>query len=1292
MRSKLLATAITLTLFLSILIPAGSAKAAVIGEFECFPAVLMLRGSDEHTLKDNEGNTPVYKKNGFDQVATNGNEGETIGRLLSEFVSKTDPTETVSKVRFIGVEYDALSVPGLPVTNGAQGDKQSLDIFDHLLKYDESYRQGAKKVLSIINDDEMRGCNTKYLLVGYSQGVISVRIAMHLLDNDTDKIFGSYVIGDPFQKANGAQSGRQKSLANTSSDTYGVGNVAATTLSVSLLNPIFYPVVPLVESYRNDKTFADPLIYQDSQTSGQFSRSLCHEYDPVCGPKPGFEMGNHMNYFLAQADIDHEIDAFDSQVQLLANSSPSDTSHRTRVLKGTVAVDGRVTYNVVNSVPGSIYNLNQDDKCYWDIDSDGIEESISAELNPDSGSTDCRNVDFVHTESPAEMTVRIVDSFGITHMRSIEVEEVSREIIENAYKLDPDKWYQLRPVENDSKCLGFTGQDNYENVSVGVQASILNCENTTPTDFTEKSALAKQTFKAEPHHASNYPGEWDEFGTRLAWGYDDDYNMDSPNSFETSGPLGLQMNDNYSSHHFEPHLAKIENGIPYYFIRHRDGNCVTVDDFEKVNINWACDGYPERQLFSATAIDGDFGNLSLEKDATAPSSVQNLTVSDIRLGYAELHWDNSVDDRLGEVEYEVYSKNDDVETLLTTTADTSTSLALETAYHVNKTFVIKSIDASGNRSAGEEISFDTFSQLRMPDAPTLESMSDLGDEVVINLPYNQDEAIEKMAVYRNGEFLGFSDDGLYSDSGLTAGLGYAYSYKTITSYGLYSPMSWQLWVEPRNNIAPSAPSNLSLNWQDLSSVFMNWTPAEDDTDSNLTYYIYRDGVRLESSYYAQTNEGADFSAVPGSTHIYTIQAEDSYGNLSAASNELSVTIPELDTTPPTAPTDLSVLMRDGNTLYLSWTPGQDDSNGQLFYNLYRDGVKLTENYTAQDSWAADYDVTVGSTYVYTATVTDSSGNESGFSEPLVVTIEEDTGEEPDVNAPTKPQLQLNDVQADNANFSFYSEDDQGIAYFEIYRDGVQIGTTYDYFYYDSPLTPDTTYEYTVVATDNSGNVSEISDPLVVTTSVGVDPNAPVPAVESIYSQYVVHNAIQFGWSINNQTGLTYYYDVYRNGVLVAENRSYNPYAEGINTDPFTYTDLGLEPDTTYTYQIVIKKQNGESSPMSTPLSLHILPAPTSSSDEVRPSGVAMTIATNEYGLGIRWTPAVDDVAVASYKIYRDDVLLHTVTVNGTNHGNFYDDVTAVGSPEGTAYSYKIVVVDSSGNENAISLPMEVIVY
>jgi chitodextrinase len=70
----------------------------------------------------------------------------------------------------------------------------------------------------------------------------------------------------------------------------------------------------------------------------------------------------------------------------------------------------------------------------------------------------------------------------------------------------------------------------------------------------------------------------------------------------------------------------------------------------------------------------------------------------------------------------------------------------------------------------------------------------------------------------------------------------------------------------------------------------------------------------------------DSSVFPGAEYSYRVQATDAAGNLSSYSNVASVTTPSAaDTTPPTAPADLSATAVSATQINLSWTGSTDDT-------------------------------------------------------------------------------------------------------------------------------------------------------------------------------------------------------------------------------------------------------------------------------------------------------------------------------------------------------------------------------
>src|SRR6266516_6041468 len=98
----------------------------------------------------------------------------------------------------------------------------------------------------------------------------------------------------------------------------------------------------------------------------------------------------------------------------------------------------------------------------------------------------------------------------------------------------------------------------------------------------------------------------------------------------------------------------------------------------------------------------------------------------------------------------------------------------------------------------------------------------------------------------------------------------------------------------------------------------------------------------------------------------------------------------------------------------------------------------------------------------------------------------------DSTPPTQPiNLQGNAVSPIRVDLTWSpSTDDSGSVSYEILRDGTQIETSGAASFSDTSVLPNTTYTYTVVAVDPSGNTSPPSDPAQVSTPADTTPPSP----------------------------------------------------------------------------------------------------------------------------------------------------------------------------------------------------------
>ncbi len=190
-----------------------------------------------------------------------------------------------------------------------------------------------------------------------------------------------------------------------------------------------------------------------------------------------------------------------------------------------------------------------------------------------------------------------------------------------------------------------------------------------------------------------------------------------------------------------------------------------------------------------------------------------------------------------------------------------------------------------------------------------------------------------------------------------------------------------------------------------------------------------------------------------------------------------------DTQAPTVPTGLSGNAVSASQIDLSWT-ASNDNVGVTGYEVRRDGVLITT--TANTSFS-DTGLTASTGYAYTVAARDAAGNVSAQSAAVNVT----TQASPDTQAPTVPTgLNGNAISSSQIDLSWTaSTDNVGVTRYEIQRNGVTVGTSTTTSYRDSGLAANTSYSYTVAASDAAGNVSAASNPVLVTTRTAPPPTS-----------------------------------------------------------------------------------------------------------------------------------------------------------------------------------------------------------
>ena len=181
--------------------------------------------------------------------------------------------------------------------------------------------------------------------------------------------------------------------------------------------------------------------------------------------------------------------------------------------------------------------------------------------------------------------------------------------------------------------------------------------------------------------------------------------------------------------------------------------------------------------------------------------------------------------------------------------------------------------------------------------------------------------------------------------------------------------------------APSAPTSLAASSITETTLLLTWN-ASTDNIGVTGYDIYKDGSLLTST----TSISYGVMGLTASTsYTFVVTAKDAAGNTSANSNTVNSTT--VDTTDPTTPTGLSASNTTQTSTDLTWSASTDNV-GVTGYDIYKDGVLLAS--TSSTSYSVS-GLTASTSYAFTVSAKDASGNTSGVSNTANVTTQNNGG-------------------------------------------------------------------------------------------------------------------------------------------------------------------------------------------------------------------------------------------------------------------------------------------------------------
>lgn len=410
----------------------------------------------------------------------------------------------------------------------------------------------------------------------------------------------------------------------------------------------------------------------------------------------------------------------------------------------------------------------------------------------------------------------------------------------------------------------------------------------------------------------------------------------------------------------------------------------------------------------------------------------------------------------------------------------------------------------------------------------------------------------------------------YEDLKLENETTYYYRVVGYDYFGMTSAYTKTLSAIPSDESAPRMPDLIEAKSGE-KSVLLNWEVYDPKRISHFNLYrAYKYDVE---SGYTQINTTpisvttTNFEDIPSETGLYYYKLEGVGHNGKTTMTKSN--FGELrDFTPPAIPTGLKIFAESGK-FKLEWN--QNTEGDFMGYWVYRTTTPDSKMYTlinakpqAENSFEDKLPKQAKNAFRYYVMAIDTNENISDKSEIVI-------GKMPDVVAPAAPFLKFARVADSTINLEWQSALTKDIQNFIVLREvngkidtAASLGNT-KFSITDQPPF-NTAINYTVLAIDSSGNVSEASNSISAYVKM-------IKAAEKVTDFELTSNVesqqVSLKWELKNASELKGFI-IYR---TVAGTKSWMPTSSLLKEG--SYDDSSVKKGKSYEYQIRTYAQNGQ---------------------------------------------------------------------------------------------------------------------
>jgi chitodextrinase len=370
---------------------------------------------------------------------------------------------------------------------------------------------------------------------------------------------------------------------------------------------------------------------------------------------------------------------------------------------------------------------------------------------------------------------------------------------------------------------------------------------------------------------------------------------------------------------------------------------------------------------------------------------------------------------------------------------------------------------------------------------------------------------------------------------------------------------------------PTQPGTPVVAKIDSTKLFISWDASTDDKGI-AGYDIFRDGAKI-NTLLIPTISYTDENLTPSTLYSYTVNAHDASGNVSIMSlSGQGTTDPLPVQTSPTAPGNLVGTVISPTQINYTWN-ASSDVKSITEYRLFVNSA-LVATLTASELFFNHTGLIEDTTYsAYVVAI-----NSANIISPPSNTFIAKTFVVPDTTAPTVPTgFITTTLGVTNISLQWNASTDaqSPLIYYILSRDGVRISSeTYTQTTYsDTGLSANTTYNYSLVAKDQSGNASAAAS-TSGKTAIAADTTAPT-APSNLVGTVISPVEIDYTWTASTDAVGVVAYEVWRNGVFVRD----------ISPTATNYASISLTAGTQYSVYLIARDAAGNKSTASNTVTL-----------------------------------------------------------------------------------------------------------